>query len=187
MAYRTHVTKETAMTQEQFKVIQKICDDAPRPIRGNLHVGLDSQNGAIAIISKTRDIPVIDWRIDCAVNYIVSIGDPDSRDFKKIVTECRNFDELQEFLVNAFTNLYKENFTDFYFNFGTAHKHHDVFCRVVVPKGDDARRAAKDKFVSKFGMKGWAFQYTQEEFDKFPSEPWWLGTERVVDFEDLEP
>lgn len=79
---------------------------------------------------------------------------------------------------------------NFYFNFacsmgGTKSKYHDMFCRVTVPSGPDAARAALEKFSAKFKRNEWGFQYTQAEFDTFPSKPWWKGTERVVDFEDL--
>jgi len=79
---------------------------------------------------------------------------------------------------------------NFYFNFAcsmdrTKSKYHDMFCRVTVPSGPDAARAALEKFSTKFKRNEWGFQYTQAEFDTFPSKPWWKGTERVVDFEDL--
>ncbi len=79
---------------------------------------------------------------------------------------------------------------NFYFNFsqslnGVMHKYDDVFCRVTVPSGPDAANVALEKFSTKFKRNEWGFQYTQAEFDTFPSKPWWKGTEKVVDFEGL--
>lgn len=89
--------------------------------------------------------------------------------------------------------LAKSNCQAFYFNFAYSlngkknphAKYRDIFCRVTVPSGPDAAKAALEKFSTKFSRKEWGFQYTQAEFDKFPSLPWWKGTERVVDFDDL--
>lgn len=82
---------------------------------------------------------------------------------------------------------------NFYFNFAYAlsgtkniyKKYRDIFCRVTVPSGPDAAKVALEKFSTRFKRNEWGFQYTQAEFDKFPSLPWWKGTEKVVDFEDL--
>ena len=79
---------------------------------------------------------------------------------------------------------------NFYFNFayslnGKKSKYRDMFCRVTVPSGPDAAKVALEKFSTKFKRNEWGFQYTQAEFDTFPSKPWWKGTERVVDFDDL--
>lgn len=84
---------------------------------------------------------------------------------------------------------------NFYFNFAYSlngkknpyARYRDIFCRVTVPSGPDAANVALEKFSTKFKRNEWGFQYTQAEFDKFPSLPWWKGTERVVDFEDLAP
>jgi hypothetical protein len=64
-------------------------------------------------------------------------------------------------------------------------RYHDVFIRVTVPAGPDAKQVALEKFSTKFTRKEWGFQYTQEEFDTFPSKPWWKGTEHVMDFDEL--
>ena len=175
------------MNHAQFTVIDNVAKAAPAPFKGRLHVSLDYENGSIHIITTSHDAPIIDWRIDQAVNYIVSEGDPDKKNYMQPIAEFKTFAELQEFIVNAFINIANDTCECFYFNFGSAHKHSNIFCRVVVPKGQSAKDVAKAKFVGKFGKTGWAFQYTAEEFAKFPSEPWWLGTEQVVDFDDLDP
>jgi hypothetical protein len=79
---------------------------------------------------------------------------------------------------------------NFYFNFtysmnGKKSKYRDIFCRVNVPSGPDAAKVALEKFSTKFKRNEWGFQYTQTEFDTFPSKPWWKGTERVVNFDEL--
>ena len=81
----------------------------------------------------------------------------------------------------------------FYFNFAYSlfgkrnpyARYHDIFCRVTVPAGPNAKQEALDKMATKFKRTEWGFQYTQAEFDTFPSKPWWKGSERVMDFDDL--
>ena len=87
-----------------------------------------------------------------------------------------------------------ENTETFYFNFAWSifgkknvyKRYRDIFGRVTVPAGPDAKQAAMDKIATKFNRHEWGFLYTQEQFDTFPSKPWWKGTERVMDFDDLK-
>lgn len=174
------------MTQEQFKVIQKICDDAPRPFKGNLHVGLDPENGTITIISATRDIPIIDWRIVQNDKFIVTEGDPDSEKYGNVLFTCMNIEALEAYIKGTFALEIAKNYEVFYFNFGTADKYQDTFCRVMVPRSPDAKDVALEKFKAKFGRR-MGFQYTYDEYVKFCLLPWWKGTETEMDIEDMEP
>jgi hypothetical protein len=74
---------------------------------------------------------------------------------------------------------------NYYFNFSFTHPAYGkTFCRVSVPPGDDSRERARALMEAKFG-KEWGFQYTQEEFDRFPNGPVWTGEETVVDIDEL--
>ena len=174
------------MNHVQFEAIEKIVNNAPRPFKGNMHVSLDYENGAVHIITATCDAPIIDWRIDQKDSFIISEGDPDSEKYGKVIFECSSFEALTGYISSAFLAEFAKQFEVFYFNFGTSDKYHDTFCRVTVPRTPASKDAALNAIKAKFGNRV-GFQYTADEFVKFCLYPWWKGTENVMDLEDMEP
>lgn len=57
----------------------------------------------------------------------------------------------------------------FYFTFCNDHP---VYANTVCVVEAESYGAAREKFIKKFGTR-FAFQYTQEQIDKWPSELWY--------------